>query len=481
MLLTISTTSRPATDLGYLLHKNPSSNVVVELSWGTAHIVYPEARDDRCTVALIVDVDPISLVRSHRGLGGDDSLLSQYVNDRPYTTSSLMSVALVKAFSTAMAGRSKERPDLVDVPLNLDVHLPTTSCRRGGQFIQRLFEPLGYEVEIAPIPLGELVLEPGDSDLYDLTLRGEVTVKSLLSHLYVLLPVLDDGKHYWVGSDEVDKLLRQGDAWLGDHAERELIVRSYLRYDRDLTDQALTRLIGDELTDAQTTDAQTTDAQTTDAQTTEPLTSPASGPKVDSMQLSARRLQAVREVLHTRGARRIVDLGCGEGRLVGELLGERGVDYVVGLDVSNQALKRASAHLHLDTMTPRQRSRVELLHGSITYRDRRLLGFDAAVALEVVEHLEPSRLGAFERNIFGFACPGTVVVTTPNAEYNVLYPHLGANEFRHRDHRFEWTRDEFSRWCQRLAQEYGYGLAISGIGGEDRELGAPTQMGVFSR
>jgi 3' terminal RNA ribose 2'-O-methyltransferase Hen1 len=286
-----------------------------------------------------------------------------------------------------------------------------------------------------------------------------------------LLPVLDDGKHYWAGSDEVDKLLRQGDAWLRNHAERELIVRSYLRYDRDLTDQALTRLIGDELTDA----------QTTGAQTTEPLISPESGPKVDSMKLSARRLQAVREVLRTRGARRIVDLGCGEGRLVGELLGERGVEYVVGLDVSNQVLKRASAHLHLDTMTPRQRSRVELLHGSITYRDRRLLGFDAAVALEVVEHLEPSRLGAFERNIFGYASPKTVIVTTPNAEYNVLYPHLGAHEFRHRDHRFEWTRDVFSRWCQHLAQEYGYGLAISGVGDEDRELGAPTQMGVFSR
>jgi len=109
------------------------------------------------------------------------------------------------------------------------------------------------------------------------------------------------------------------------------------------------------------------------------------------------------------------------------------------------------------------------------------MGFDAVVALEVVEHLEPSRLGAFERNIFGYASPGTVIVTTPNAEYNVLYPHLGAHEFRHRDHRFEWTRDEFSRWCQHLAQEYGYGLAISGVGDEDRELGAPTQMGVFSR
>ncbi len=463
MLLTITSTSKSATDLGYLLHKNPSSHFVSEVSFGTVHVVYPEATDDICTAALVVDVDPISLARAHRGPSGGDSLLAQYINDRPYCTSSLMSVALSKAFSTAMGGRSKERPDLVDLPVPLEVHMPATSCRQGEQLVRRLFEPLGYFVDIESIPLDEQFATWGNSDVYDVTLKGKVTVKSLLSHLYVLLPVLDDEKHYWVGPDEVEKLFRHGEPWLSGHTERELITRSYLRYDRELADQALDRLMDGEVLSPSSADSSGTP-----------------DPGHEAHSLSAQRIQAVLEVLRTRGVRRIIDVGCGEGRLLGELLSERGVECVIGVDVSSQALKRASRRLHLETMTPRQRSRIELLYGSATYRDRRLLGFEATVVVEVIEHLDPSRLGAFERNIFGYTRSATVIVTTPNAEYNALYPYLGKDEFRHRDHRFEWTRIEFSQWAQRVADDYGYSVSLSGIGSEDLERGAPTQMAVFA-
>ncbi|WP_298344744.1 3' terminal RNA ribose 2'-O-methyltransferase Hen1 [Ferrimicrobium sp.] len=464
MLLTITTTTSPATDLGFLLHKNPDSHYTVSLSFGTVHVVYPEAKHDRCTAALLVDIDPIALVRARQGSSGADLALSQYINDRPYSTSSLLSVALITAFSTAMGGRCKERPELVNRPLSLEVKMPVVSCPQGEQLVRKLFEPLGYEVEIHPVALDERFPGWGESSLFALTLRGEAVLQHLLSHLYVLLPVLDDEKHYWVGQEEVDKLLRQGQEWLPTHPERDLIARRYLRYHHDLVEQALSRLFDEESGFPLSTEVD---------KGHEPLAS--------TQGLGASRREAVREALRSHGARRIVDLGCGEGRLIGELLSEQGIERVVGMDVAHRALKKASAHLHLETMTPRERGRVELLHGSVTYCDSRLVGFDAAVAVEVIEHLDPTKLGAFESNVFGFARPTTVVVTTPNSDYNSLFPLLGEGEFRHPDHRFEWNRQEFDRWCRAVADKYGYSVVISGIGDEDEEHGAPSQMAVFSR
>lgn len=344
MLLTICTTHRPATDLGYLLHKHPDRVQAFELPFGAAHVFYPEASEERCTAALLLDVDPVALVR-RRGGGG---LLRHYINDRPYVASSLLSVAIAQVFGSALGGRSKERPELAAQALPITATVAALPCRGGEAAVRRLFEPLGYRVDLED-PEADRPSDDWEHGPYrNLTLSGQQTLAALLAHLYVLIPVLDDDKHYYVGEEELEKLLRRGEGWLADHPER-------------------------------------------------------------------------------------------------------------------------------------QRERVRLLHGALTYRDARLGGYDAAAAVEVIEHLDPERLPAFERVLFEFARPATAVITTPNREYSVNFPGLAEGALRHPDHRFEWTRAEFAAWAERIAGAHGYRVTIEPVGGVDPEHGAPTQMGIFRR
>jgi 3' terminal RNA ribose 2'-O-methyltransferase Hen1 len=468
VLLTITSLASPATDLGFLLHKNPDRVHERELPFGMARVCYPEASDDRCTAALIVDIDPVRLVRDRgRRPGGNAFSLAQYVNDRPYAVSSFMSVAISKLFGTAMTGRSKDRPELAEQPIPLVVRLPVLPCRGGEPVLRSLFEPLGYMVEPANLPLDPRFPEWGVSRYFDVTLTIEARLKVVLEHLFVLLPVLDDDKHYWVGDDEVEKLLRRGGDWLGTHPERKLIAHRYLRHDRRLTRDALARLIeaddsGEDPDDAQ----QVHDAE--EAALEQPV------------RLNDLRIAAVVAALHDAGAQRIADLGCGQGTLLRALVKEPWVDRVVGVDVSWRSLEIAARRLRLDEMPPRQRARVDLWHGSLTYRDQRLRGFDAVAIVEVIEHIDPPRLGAFADALFTDARPRTIVVTTPNVEYNVLFEGM-PTRLRHKDHRFEWTRAEFAAWCAAAADRHGYSVAFTGVGPVDDTLGSPTQMAVFTR
>jgi 3' terminal RNA ribose 2'-O-methyltransferase Hen1 len=469
MLLTITSSASPATDLGFLLHKNPDRVHEKDLSFGIARVCYPEATAERCTAALIVDIDPVQLVRGRRGgAQGNGFSLTQYVNDRPYAVSSFMSVAINKVFGTAMTGRSKDRPDLVDQATPLTVRLPVLPCRGGERVLRAMFEPLGYDVDSAEIPLDETFPEWGNSRYLDVTLSASVLLKDLLEHLFVLLPVLDDDKHYWVGDDEVEKLLRRGGAWLGAHPERELITRRYLRHDRRLAGDALARLIeADGSIEDLDAAKQTYDDE--EAAIEKPV------------RLNDQRMEAVVSALRESGAQRIADLGCGQGTLVRALLKEAWVDRVVGVDASWRSLEVAGRRLRLDEMPPRQRARVDLWHGALTYRDRRLSDFDALAVVEVIEHIDPPRLAAFEDALFGHTRPRTVVVTTPNVEYNSLFENLPGDQLRHKDHRFEWTGAEFKTWCAAVADRHHYSVTISGIGPTDELLGSPTQMAVFVR
>jgi len=465
MLLTLTTTHAPATDLGFLLYKNPARPQSFDLGFGTTHVFYPEASLERCTAALFLDIDPVGLVRNRRDPAGEGFSLEQYVNDRPYAASSFLSVAIAQVFGSALSGNSRERPELVAVPIPLTARISVVPCRGGEAFLRKLFEPLGYTVRARHHPLDEQFPNWGEGPYFTVELSHTITLHDLLTHLYVLIPVLDNDKHYWVGDDEVEKLLRHGDPWLAGHPEKEQIVSRYLKHRKYLADQALARLIDTDPTEAEAIDEQ----HATEEELVE-----------RKISLNEQRQNTVLSVLKSCGAKRVLDLGCSYGNLLRRLLDDKQFEQIVGLDVSHRALEIAAVRLHLDHMPERQRQRIQLLHGSLIYRDQRLAGFDAAVVVEVIEHLDESRLAVFERVLFEFAQPKTVVITTPNIEYNVRFEALPAGKLRHRDHRFEWTRAQFQNWATAVAQRFGYGVRFLPVGPEDAEVGPPTQMGVFN-
>jgi 3' terminal RNA ribose 2'-O-methyltransferase Hen1 len=466
MILTLTYTGNPATDLGYLLHKSPLRVHSFEQVFGKTHVFYPEPAPERCTAALLLEIDPVGLVRDRRGPSGEGYALEQYVNDRPYAASSFLSVAIARTFGTAISGKSKERQVLADTPLPLEAQITVLPCRGGEDLLRRLFEPLGYEVTAVRHALDEKFPEWGESSYYTVRLKGTIRLSDLLTHLYVLIPVLDDDKHYWVGDAEVEKLLRHGEGWLRDHPERELITNRYLKHQRRLAREALDRLIGEDAPQAD-------EVAETHAREEEAIEKPIS--------LADQRIGAVMAVLRSSEAKRVLDLGCGEGRLLRELLKDKAFTEIVGMDVSHRALEFASQKLRLEDLPTVQKDRIRLIHGSLTYRDKRLSGYDAATVVEVIEHQDPPRLSAFERVLFEFACPKTVVVTTPNVEYNVKFETLPAGKFRHKDHRFEWTRVEFQSWAHGIAERFAYAVRFLPVGPEDASVGSPTQMGIFTR
>ncbi|MEU8172528.1 3' terminal RNA ribose 2'-O-methyltransferase Hen1 [Microbispora hainanensis] len=500
MLLTISTTLRPATDLGFLLHKHPDRVQEFERSFGTARVFYPEAGEDRCTAALLLEVDPVRLARS-RGSSSPDFSLGQYVNDRPYAASSLLASALADVFRTARAGRCASRQALADGPIPLEIRLPALPCRGGADLAHRLFGPLGWEVDAEAVPLDPGFPEWGESRYVRLALRGNVRLADALNHLYVLLPVLDDAKHYWLAGDEVDKLVRAGEGWLAGHPDKGLITRRYLGRRWALTRTAFARLaeLGDDV--EETLDPPVEEepgaepSASAELGTPEPVTAepgdpappdaesgdgPGDGADEARVPLNTLRREAVVAALEEIGARSVLDLGCGSGQLLSALLAKPAFLKVTGMDVSARALAMADRRLRTDRMPDAKRARLELFQGSLTYTDARLAGYDAAVLMEVVEHVDPPRLPALERVVFGTARPAHVIVTTPNVEHNVRYELL-ARARRHPDHRFEWSRAEFAAWVADVCETYGYTADLRPVGEDDPEVGPPTQMAVFSR
>jgi 3' terminal RNA ribose 2'-O-methyltransferase Hen1 len=366
-----------------------------------------------------------------------------------------------------MGGRSKERPELAETAIPLEAELPVVAARDGDGLLGRLFAPRGYEVEAHRLPLDETFPAWGESDYFTLRLRSRRRLSELLSHLYVLIPVLDDDKHYWVGDDEVEKLMRRGATWLAEHPERELIVERYLKRQRSLTREALARLAEEDQADPEAEEARRNRQEEAVEERVGPL--------------NKQRLATVFATLKQLGAHRVLDLGCGDGPLLRLLMDDPSFRVIVGMDVSQRALQLAARRLQLERLPLNQRGRVRLFQSSLLYRDRRLEGFDAATLVEVIEHLDPFRLEAFERVVFEYAKPGAVVITTPNAEYNALFGMLPAGEFRHADHRFEWRRDQLARWAEGVAERHGYTVSFGGIGPEDATVGTPTQMAVFRR
>jgi 3' terminal RNA ribose 2'-O-methyltransferase Hen1 len=464
MILNISTTHFPATDLGYLLHKHPDKFQTLELSVGKAHIFYPEKSNERTSISLLLDIDSIDMVRSARNIKNDGFAFGHYLNDRPYVASSFMSVAIVKAFSSAINGKCKDKPELVDVKLPFEVTIAVIPAPKGGEFlIRKFFEPLGYNVELTRHKLDEKFPEWGESKYYTLKLTNTITTKELLSHLYVLIPSLDNDKHYFVTENEIEKLMQKGEGWLKEHPEKEQIIKRYL-----VNLSSFSRIAFERLSDGEESVELSSDLiEKTEIQKRKET-------------LHEKRIKIVADKITQSGAVNVLDLGCGEGKLIRQLIKQKQFTQIVGMDVSYNQLIKAKERLHFDEMSPKQKERINFFQGSLTYKDKRLEGFDAAAVVEVIEHLDLNRLKAFERVLFEFAKPKTIVLTTPNKEFNIMWEKLDVDEMRHDDHRFEWTRKEFAEWANKIGQMYHYQVELLPIGEEIENAGTPSQMAIFT-
>lgn len=461
MLLKISTTHQPATDLGYLMGKHPDRFQTKKLSFGKAHIFYPVATVEYCEMAMLLDVNAIALARKREKNYATSFALEHYVNDRPYVASSFLTTAIARVLGSALNGNCKTHPELAETALPLEAELSVISAKGGEKMIRAFFEPLGYEIHLKGYALEEQFTEWGQSHYFKLQLKNTLTLSDLLTHLFVLIPAMDYNKHYYIGEEEVEKLLEKGGDWLKQHPENEWITRRYLKNRKAYTQKAMA-----ELTDEGWQIAEKKEANEIELE--------------KKLSLHQIRHQAVIKQLKKSGATTIVDLGCNTGKLLQELVKVPQFRKIVGYDVSHRALEIAHRRLYLEDASERHKERLQLMHGSLTYRDQRIENFEAAALIEVIEHLEPNRLRALEKVVFACAKPTTVIVTTPNQEYNVLFPTLPVGKFRHGDHRFEWTRAEFETWCTKIGEEFGYSYEIFPIGEEDEKLGSPSQMVVFS-
>ena len=474
MLLTITYQGDNASDFGYLLHKNPNRPQKFELSFGHAYVFYPEVSNTQCTAALLLDIDPIDLARGKEGSkkGG----LFDYINDRPYVCSSFMSTTIAHVFGTALAGRCDKKPELVAAEHNLKASISALPCRGDTEMIDRVFSPLGYEVHYTRELLDEKFPQWGEGCYVNLSLSRRCLLKDLLAHLYVLIPVFDRRKHYWVGVDEIDKLLSKGAGWIENHPERNFIVRRYLAGRKRLERMALERL-----EDGESGATEEADLEPIDQEETEIINI--------KKNLNTKRLEAVVSALLSNGATSVIDLGCGEGNLLRLLQSEKSFARIAGADASVFALERAKRRLRVDTMPESLASKVALFQGSLTYRDERFCGYDAITCMEVIEHIDKNRLATFEDVLFAHARPKIIVITTPNIEYNENFDKMSGS-LRHEDHRFEWTRDEFQAWGNEAARRYGYEVIYSDVGDfyeankahkAYKERGTQTQMGVFRK
>ncbi|HEX9996247.1 MAG TPA: 3' terminal RNA ribose 2'-O-methyltransferase Hen1, partial [Abditibacterium sp.] len=389
--------------------------------------------------------------------------LAQYVNDRPYVASSFLSVAVAGVLRSALNGVCKELPELATLEIPLEIQIEGVPCSE--ETARNLFEPLDYEVSVEKFALNGNSAW-GDAPFVRLHLKTRKKLSEMLAHLYVLLPVMDDDKHYYIGEDEVEKLLKRGEGWLENHPQKSFIVSRYLKRQKRLVFAALEKLAPESEAEVEN-DEQEEKIEAVISEKTAPL--------------HQIRIETVLQTLKASGAKRVLDLGCGEGRLLRELLKDRQFEEILGLDASHRALEIASDKLKLERLPELKRDKIRLIHGALTYRDDRLKGYDAAALVEVIEHLDAPRLHALERAVWEFARPDMVVLTTPNAEYNVRWESLPAGKMRHRDHRFEWNRAQFRAWAQKVADDYGYEIEISDLGPSDEEVGAPSQMGVWKR
>lgn len=463
-----------ASDLGFLLHKHPESIHEFNLSFGKARVFYPEASDEQCTAVLYAELDAIDMVKNFRIPKGSAKQLKQYVNDRPYSCNSFFTVALSNVFRTALNGTCKKQPELVKQALPLTVNLPVLPSKGGQSLIRQLFEPLGYTIDLHQHEFDEDLPEWGNSHYFDITLKNTALLSEVLTHLYVLIPVLDNDKHYWVGFDEVDKLINNSKNWVPQHPHKNIIVARYLKKQSSLTKKALSEL------DLEASTLAIVEEPEINETIDQEKHSQAKEDKLEKkVRLNDLRIEKITQTIHDLDINNITDFGCGEGKYLKEYLKITKLEKITGIEVSTHVLDRAEQRLKIDRLPEKTRNKLSLLQGSLTYKDRRLKNIDLATCIEVIEHIDEDRLDAFSESLFGYSKPRYAIITTPNIEFNATFENLPIGKFRHNDHRFEWDRKTFEQWCHTICEKYQYTVRFDGIGEQHPEYGAPTQMALF--
>ena len=463
MYLKITTTDTNASNIGYVFHKHPERYQKEKLSYGEAHIFYPEVSEQKCSFAMLIDINSIQLTRNLQKSNYSGSFkLGDYVNDRAYVASSFLTAAIAKVLSSALNGKCSYDNTLATKKWNLTIQVGIVKAKGGEEQIKNYFEPLGYEVCINSFYLDEDFKNWGKSPYFKIELKASKTVQEVLSQLYVLLPVLDNNKHYFVNEMEVEKLLNKGGEWLKNHPAKEIITKKYLRYKKSYTRLAFEHLIGEET------------SENSDKVELETMVE-------KKLSIHGVRLHTVKDTLAKLGVQELADLGCGEGKLIRLLLREAQFKRILGMDVSYQTIEMAKKRLKYDELPLRLKEKLSLFQGSLTYRDKRIEGIEAVSLVEVIEHLDTTRLEALQRVVFEYTKPKYAIITTPNREYNVLFESLPEGKFRHSDHRFEWTRKEFETWANKIANRHAYKVSFEPIGDEHEIHGAISQMAVFKR
>lgn len=445
MQLTIQASGDNVKAISYLLSKNPDNLYERNHKGHLVRLFYSKFTEEEVEVTIFVTPDPIELLQNR----SNSYDITHYINDREFAVSSIFTSFVRSALGTALNGQPKEEYlKWVSYRFPFKFQFGPVASTFSDLQIKDLFEPIGYEVSISRPEIDYAIDLKEKSSARMITLSANQTLQDALRHLFVLIPVIDDYKHYFIDEKEIEKLQRYGEGWLEEHPKRDSIYRQALRF-KEIYSQ-VERPSSQEQTDEE----------------------------AKKVRLNDLRYGKIVEKAEIMRPKSIVDFGSGEGKLslrLGFLEGVKEILAVEPSEIENLKAKRRFEKVkdQPNFVEP------ETLWGSLFYFDERLKGKDLIILCEVIEHIDEYRLPKAMDMILHQYTPESLIITTPNKEYNVVYDM--EENYRHSDHRFEWTRQEFREWCHARNHQNLYELEFLGIGQEHLSQGFPTQMCVFKR
>ncbi|MEK4148209.1 3' terminal RNA ribose 2'-O-methyltransferase Hen1 [Robertmurraya sp. FSL W8-0741] len=450
MQLTIRASGQDVQVLSYLLAKNPNHLYERQVNNHFVRMFFSKFSKEEVEVTFFVTPDPIELSRNN----SERYEITSYINDREFVVSSIFCTFLRSALATALNGKPHEEYEhWVNHRFNLQFSFGPLSSQLSDNDIIELFAPMGYKTTISAGEIDYHMNFKTKSSARYITVEGLTTLQMGLRQLFVLIPVLDNYKHYYIDDKEIEKLERYGEGWLDAHPQREFILRQALRF-KDLYSLV-------------------------EKQTEKGSNNQDNNDEIRTMRLNDLRYEKIIDSIRQIPFKdSIVDFGSGEGKLSVQLGFIEGVKEILAVEPSEsasiKALKRYEKMARKENfLMPEQ------IIGSLFYFDERLKNKDIVILCEVIEHIDKHRLPKIMKTILNDYKPKVVMITTPNQEYNKVYKMN--EEYRHPDHRFEWTRDEFREWCEIQNGKNDYELTFDGIGEEHELYGTPTQMCLFMR